>query len=179
VCSATSPCRARPRWCTGVPNQAAVRISSPSSSHVSSRPVMAALRLVLPHAVLATGDDRTVEPAALLGMHTGPSLPLFPASGKATLPHGWSAKRTSRRHCSNRSAAPIAVPEDLRLVVQDKGLSVRGSAIFMPRQPPCDVEAGRIGPEHEHRPRPGRRGRSGRDRAGRTESSGARSLGGV
>jgi hypothetical protein len=55
---------------------------------------------------------------------------------------------------------PIAVPEALRLVVQDKGLSVRGSAIFMPRQPPCDVEAGRIGPEHEHRPRPGRRGRS-------------------
>jgi hypothetical protein len=41
---------------------------------VSSHPVIAALRLVLPHAVLATGDDRTVDPAALLGTHTGRSL---------------------------------------------------------------------------------------------------------
>jgi hypothetical protein len=55
-------------------DQAAVRIPSASSSHVSSQPVIAALRLVLPHAVLATGDDRTVEPAALLGTHTGRSL---------------------------------------------------------------------------------------------------------
>jgi hypothetical protein len=34
-------------------------------------PVRSAL---LPHAVLATGDDRTVELAALLGTHTGRSL---------------------------------------------------------------------------------------------------------
>jgi hypothetical protein len=71
VCSASPLCSARPRWCTGVPNQTAVRISSASSSHVSSQPVIAALRLVLPHVVLAAGDDRTVEPAALLGTHTG------------------------------------------------------------------------------------------------------------
>jgi len=48
-----------------------VRISSASSSHVSLQPVIPALCLVLPHAVLATGDGRTVEPAALLGTHTG------------------------------------------------------------------------------------------------------------
>jgi hypothetical protein len=96
-----------------------VRISSASSSHVSSQPVIAALRLVLPHAVLAAGDDRTVSRPPCLGTHAGRSLLLFPASGKATLPpqmvgeaHVWSPllEQVSR---------PIAVPEDLRLVVHD------------------------------------------------------------
>ena len=106
VCSASSPCSARPRWCTEVPNQAAVRISGPSSSHVSSQPVIAALRLVLPHACLPRATTELWSRPPCLGTHAGRSLLLFPAFGKATLPHGWSAKRTPRRHCSNRSAAP-------------------------------------------------------------------------
>jgi hypothetical protein len=145
------------------PNQAPVRISSASSSHVSSQPVIAALCLVLPHAVL---------PRATTELWSRPPCLACTRVGRC-----YCSRRPARRpaprmvgeaHVSSplleQVSRPIAVPEDLRLVVHDKGLSVPGSAIFMPRRPPRDVEAGRIGPEHGHRPRPGRRGRSGQDR---------------
>jgi hypothetical protein len=105
VCSASSPCSARPRWCTEVPNQAAVRISGPSSSHVSSQPVIAALRLVLPHAVLAAGDDRTVEPAALLGHARGSVAAIVPGLRQGD-PAPTDGRRSARLVATARTGQP-------------------------------------------------------------------------